>query len=283
MASIPTTIRAAPRTSQTAARRTLATSPTTDTTPKHTTERPPTHTLPQIPDSQPPSKRRRHNSLGHPNNSVSRPSTPAPWSLPPAHFTPRPQHLYQVSQQLLDEEFQRERERREELHQLEVQERRARLQERTAAAAAQPPPRITAATDEDGEATLTGEERSFINNILAAHIFVPEKHIVQIFQSSFNPLNLPKLHRNGIDLADKPDEVQLSPTGQMSIKKARGSVKDFGRSPAIWLDGFMVYSDIIHQLFGPKFLALPPSLLRFCRQIIDLSKIYVKDIMREIP
>src|SRR6266516_8077883 len=35
MASIPTTIRAAPRTSQTAARRTLATSPTTDTTPKH--------------------------------------------------------------------------------------------------------------------------------------------------------------------------------------------------------------------------------------------------------
>ena len=37
----------------------------------------------------------------------------------------------------------------------------------------------------------------------------------------------------------------------------------------------MVYSDIIHQLFGLKFPALPPALLRFCRQIIDLSKIYV--------
>lgn len=61
----------------------------------------------------------------------------------------------------------------------------------------------------------------------------------------------------------------------MSIKKTRGSVKDFGRSPAIWLDGFMVYSDITHQLFGPKFPALPSALLRFCRQIIDLSKIYV--------
>jgi hypothetical protein len=84
-----------------------------------------------------------------------------------------------------------------------------------------------------------------------------------------------KLHRNGIDPADKPDEVQLSLTGQVSIKKARGSVKDFGRSPATWLDGFMVYSDVIRQLFGPKFPALPSALLRFCRQIIDLSKIYV--------
>src|SRR5207248_10477884 len=177
--------------------------------------------------------------------------------------------------------FQRERARREELHQLEVQERRARLQreaaadERAAATAAQPLSRMTAFNGEDGEATLTGEDRSFINNILAVHISVPEKYIIQIFQSSFNPLNLPKLHRNGIDSMDKPDEVQLSSTGQMSIKKARGSVKDFGRSPAIWLDGFMVYSDIVHQLFGHKFPALPSALLRFCRQIIDLSKIYV--------
>ena len=245
-------------------------------TPTHTTKRPLTHTSPQIPDSQPPSKRRRHNSSG--------PPTPTPIrSLPPAHPTPGPQQSHQVSQQLLDEEFQRERERREELHQLEVQERRARLQREAAAderaaaaaAAAQPSLRTTAVNDENGEATLTGEERSFINNILAAHVSVPEKYIIQIFQSSFNPLNLPKLHRNGTDLADKPDEVQLSATGQMSITKARGSVKDFGQSPAIWLDGFMVYSDIVHQLFGPKFPALPSALLRFCRQIIDLSKIYV--------
>ena len=244
-------------------------------TPTHTTKKPLTHTSPQIPDSQPPSKRRRYNSSG--------PPTPTPIrSLPPAHPTPGPQQLYQVSQQLLDEEFQRERERKEELHQLEVQERRARLQREAAAderaaaaAAAQPSLRTTAVNDENGETTLTGEERSFINNILAAHISVPEKYIIQIFQSSFNPLNLPKLHRNGIDLADKPDEVQLSSTGQMSITKARGSVKDFGQSPAIWLDGFMVYSDIVHQLFGPKFPALPSALLRFCRQIIDLSKIYV--------
>jgi hypothetical protein len=60
----------------------------------------------------------------------------------------------------------------------------------------------------------------------------------------------------------------------MSIKKARGSAKDFGRSPTIWLDGFMVYSDIVH-LFGPKFSLLLPALLRFLRQIIDLSKIYM--------
>jgi hypothetical protein len=208
-------------------------------TPTHTTEKPLTHTLPQIPDSQPPSKRRRYNSSGLPNNSVSRPSTSAPReSLPPAHPTPGPQQSYQISQQLLNEEFQRERERREELHQLEVQERRARLQreaaanERAAAAAAQPLSRITTVTDEDSE-TLTGEERSFINNIQAAHISVPEKYIIQIFQSSFNPLNLPKLHRNSLDLADKPDEVQLSSTGQMSIKKARGLTKDFGGSSAI--------------------------------------------------
>src|SRR5947209_12108218 len=239
-----------------------------------------THPSPNVPDSQPPSKRRRYNPSGHSSDSDSRLPTPAHTK---GHLTSRPllQQQYQVSQQLLEEEFQRERERKEERHQLEGQERRATLQreaaadERAAAAAAQPPSRTAVANDEDGEATLTGEERSFINNILAAHIAVPEKYIIQIFQSSFNPLNLPKLHRNGTDLADKPDEIQLSLTGQMSIKKARGSVKDFGRSPTIWLDGFMVYSDIIHQLFGLKFPALSSALLRFCRQIMDLSKIYV--------
>lgn len=66
---------------------------------------------------------------------------------------------------------------------------------------------MTAVNDEDGEATFTGEERSFINNILAVHISIPEKYIIQIFLSSFNPLNLPKFHRDGIGLADKPDEV----------------------------------------------------------------------------
>jgi len=202
-------------------------------TPAHATNRSvlSTHTLPAVPDSQPPSKRRRFNPSGRSNNPDSYPSTPTPANgLHPADLTSRflPQQSYQISQQLLEEEFQRERARREELHQLEVQERRARLREReaaaderAAAAAAQPQLRATAITDEDGETALTGEERSFINNILAAHISVPEKYIIQIFQSSFNPLNLPKLHRNGADLADRPDEVQLSSTGQMSIKSSR--------------------------------------------------------------
>jgi hypothetical protein len=125
-------------------------------TPAHATNRPPpsTHTLSGVPDSQPPSKRRRYNPSGHSNDSGSRLPTPAHTR---SYLTsrPLPQESYQVSQQLLEEEFQRERERREELHQLEVQERRARLNETAAAAAAQPPPRTTAVNDEDGEATLT--------------------------------------------------------------------------------------------------------------------------------
>jgi hypothetical protein len=129
-------------------------------TPAHTTNRPlpSTHTLPEVPDSQPPSKRRRYNPSSHSNDSDSRLSTPAHIKN---HLTSRllPQQSYQVSQQLVEEEFQRERERREELHQLEVQERRARLRRVAAAderaAAAQPPPRMTAINDEDGEVTPT--------------------------------------------------------------------------------------------------------------------------------
>src|SRR2546423_1402663 len=61
-------------------------------TPTHTTEKP---LPPQIPDSQPPSKRRRYNSSG--------PPTPTPIrSLPPAHPTPGPQQSHQVSQHLLN-------------------------------------------------------------------------------------------------------------------------------------------------------------------------------------
>jgi hypothetical protein len=59
----------------------------------------------------------------------------------------------------------------------------------------------------------------------------------------------------------------------MSIEKAGGSIKDFGQSPTIWLDGFLIYSEIAHHLFGPKFPSLLPALFRFLRQIIDLSKI----------
>jgi hypothetical protein len=131
----------------------------------------------------------------------------------------------------------------------------------------------TNSEDTNSEDPLTGEERSLINNVLASHVSVPEKFIIQIFQSSFNPLNLPKLHRNGADLSDKPDEVQLLLSGQMSIEKAGGSIKDFGQSPTIWLDGFLIYSEIAHHLFGPKFPSLLPALFRFLRQIIDLSKI----------
>jgi hypothetical protein len=134
---------------------------------------PPSQTLPTVPDSQPPSKKRRYNPSAHSDDSDSRLSTPAHRRRLPSAF---PQQA-QVSQQLLDEEFQRDRERKEELHQrelqqhqlevqrkeelhqLEVQERKARLQaaadERAAAATTQPPPRMTALTDKGGEATLT--------------------------------------------------------------------------------------------------------------------------------
>jgi hypothetical protein len=37
----------------------------------------------------------------------------------------------------------------------------------------------------------------------------------------------------------------------------------------------MIYSDIVHHLFGSRFPALLPALLRLCPQIIDLSKIYI--------
>jgi len=48
-------------------------------TPAHATKRPPpsAHTLPEVPDSQSPSKRRRYKPFGHSNDSDSRPLAPA--------------------------------------------------------------------------------------------------------------------------------------------------------------------------------------------------------------
>jgi type II secretory pathway component GspD/PulD (secretin) len=75
---------------------------------------------------------------------------------------------------------------------------------------------MTAVTDEGGEATLTGEERSFINNILAAHISVPEIIHYPNLPVVFQP---PQLRQFAQQLSDKLDEAEISPGLRMKVRK----------------------------------------------------------------
>jgi hypothetical protein len=86
---------------------------------------------------------------------------------------------------------------------------------------------------------LTGEKRSLVQTVLQTHLVIPKKYIIQIFKSSFNPINLPRIHRSGADLADKSDKVQLSTSGHMSMKKAKGSFKDFSVNLQVWSDSVL--------------------------------------------
>jgi hypothetical protein len=46
---------------------------------------------------------------------------------------------------------------------------------------------------------LTGEEHSLVQTVLQKHLVIAKKYVIQIFKSSFNPINLPRIYRSGAD------------------------------------------------------------------------------------
>ncbi|KAN0070764.1 hypothetical protein V8E54_010929 [Elaphomyces granulatus] len=51
-------------------------------------------------------------------------------------------------------------------------------------------------------------------------------------------------------------------------------LKDYGRTPSIWTEGFINYTAILVEFFGAEFPGLHIGLSRFMLDIIELEKIY---------
>ena len=60
----------------------------------------------------------------------------------------------------------------------------------------------------------------------------------------------------------------------IKVKKATGTLKDYGDTPKIWQAGFTTYMLIIGSLYGKDFPAVHMALLGFFQEVMMLADIY---------
>jgi len=156
---------------------------------------------------------------------------------------------------------------------LDIQKKTAELAASAAATVAtatpQGPP-ISTGLYEDSAGEITPQTLS----LLVAHPGVPERLITAITKGTFNPLDLHKLRRgrSQFDINDS-DELAMTNNG-IKVKKATGTLKDYGDTPKIWQAGFTTYMLIIGSLYGKDFPAVHMALLGFFQEVMMLADIY---------
>src|SRR4029077_8764490 len=97
--------------------------------------------------------------------------------------------------------------------------------------------------------------------------------IKSIRHSKFVPRMLFKLrYGQGVN-ADRRTQEVLIQDGKIEVA-VKNYLKDYGRTPAIWTEGFVNYSSILVEFFAAEFPGLHIALSRFMLDIIELEKIY---------
>jgi hypothetical protein len=97
--------------------------------------------------------------------------------------------------------------------------------------------------------------------------------IKTIRHSKFIPRMLFKLrYAQGVNTDRRTQEVLIQ-DGKIEVV-AKDYLKDYGRTSAIWTEGFVNYAAILVEFFGAEFPGLHIALSRFMLDIIELEKIY---------
>lgn len=98
---------------------------------------------------------------------------------------------------------------------------------------------------------------------------IPKAEIARIFANKFRPENLYKLrHLKGRVDKDRDEN------GPMKLKRAIGTLHNFGSTWDIWSESFINYCMIMVDFFGITFPTLHRALLLYYTKIYKLSKIY---------
>ena len=99
---------------------------------------------------------------------------------------------------------------------------------------------------------------------------VQAKEVSLILYGKLDPISLPKL-RNAIGNLNE-DLQHLTrfnnSTGRLVLTKARGTYKDFGETPTIWVESFVVYVRIVSALFGHDHPLVVPAMLHFLSRVL---------------
>ena len=105
-------------------------------------------------------------------------------------------------------------------------------------------------------------------------IGVARKHVIIIFAKKFKPENLYKLVFS-IDLDKDNKDFNISfDSNIIKQTKAKGKIKDYRNSPALWSEGFLVYALIEQAFYSTEAPTLNRAHTVFYGDIIQLAKVY---------
>ena len=112
----------------------------------------------------------------------------------------------------------------------------------------------------------------FVHSVAERVPGVLPKDILLIHLHKFEPYSLPRLRVViGARTEDNDTLLMMDPLGNLTSKRSRGNIKDFGDNVMVWIESFLVYARILTLLFGGKHPELAPALLHFANRIIRAS------------
>jgi hypothetical protein len=100
---------------------------------------------------------------------------------------------------------------------------------------------------------------------------VQAKDVSLILYGKFDPFSLPKLRAA---IGSNDDDLQHltrldNTTGRLMITRTRGNLKDFGDTPAIWTESFVIYIRIVSALFSQDHPLAVPAMLHFLSRVLQ--------------
>lgn len=126
------------------------------------------------------------------------------------------------------------------------------------------PSRAQPEDDDEGEIAPEAKE------ITLLYPAIPSKNIAAIFDGTFDPKDLYKLHRTVSLDVDDEDEISIV-GGKLLSKRRKGTAKDYPY-PSVWSRAFIQYVSVVSCF--DKYSGLVRPLLEFYGQIMELSQSY---------
>lgn len=120
-------------------------------------------------------------------------------------------------------------------------------------------------------------EPPLLREIIVSRLGIPAEYIRKIFNGTFKPIMLSKLVLNSPNSFDMEQDIIRVEDGQMVAGPAQPSMKSFGSTIQIWLQGFENYLTILCQIHGAKEPGLLPAMMIFKQEVEGLSRIYKLD------
>ncbi|KAI1000618.1 hypothetical protein K3495_g7576 [Podosphaera aphanis] len=113
-----------------------------------------------------------------------------------------------------------------------------------------------------------------VTSAISSHYAVDPDYIRKIYENTFRPTQLPKLHPRGRANRVFDDSIHVTKSSEIRAGSSSSSAKDFGENSTIWRESFATYTAILATLKSAEFPGLTSALIKFSTTINDLAGSY---------